>query len=93
LTPTEAIRRLAPSAGADEAAHATAFRALAELLLDGATLHVARRPYRFTELELYYHGFGHLDPGRARAVAAFDGELSTRELCALFGASAAREPG
>ena len=60
--PIDAIRRLAPPADADEAACGAALAALAELLLDRATLHVAGQPYCFTELEVYYHGFAHLDP-------------------------------
>jgi len=61
-TVTEALRRLSPSAGTQEAAYGAAFRRIAELLINGTTLHVAGHRYRFTELEIYFHGFQHLDP-------------------------------
>ena len=57
---TGALERLAPSASTT--AYGAAFTELAQLLLARATLHIAGRSHRFTELELYYRGFDHLDP-------------------------------
>ena len=59
---TGALARLAPTAATAEEAYAGAFRAIAELLLGRATLHAAGRPHRFTELEMYWSGFQHVDP-------------------------------
>lgn len=61
-TVIEALQRLAPSAGTAEPAYAAVFRAIADLLLDRATLYVAGQPYRFTELEMYWSGHAHRDP-------------------------------
>jgi hypothetical protein len=61
-TVTEAIARLAPIAATAEEVYAGAFRAIAELLLGRATLYAAGRPHRFTELEMYWSGFAHVDP-------------------------------
>lgn len=61
-TVTEALRRLSPSAGTQEAAYGAAFRQIAELLINRTTLHVAGHRYRCTELEMYFHGFQHVDP-------------------------------
>jgi hypothetical protein len=61
-TVTEALSRLAPSAGTAEEAYAAAFRDVADLLLDRTTLRVAGHPHRFTELELYWSGLAHVDP-------------------------------
>jgi hypothetical protein len=38
------------------------FDAIAARLLNGTRLLVAGQPHRFTEVEFYYHGGGHLDP-------------------------------
>lgn len=61
-TATAALARLAPAAATAEEAYAGAFRAIAELLLGRATLYAAGRPHRFTELEMYWSGFSHVDP-------------------------------
>jgi hypothetical protein len=61
-TAIEALERLAPSAATAEPAYAAVFRAIAELLLNRTTLHVAGRPHRFTELEMYWTGHAHADP-------------------------------
>src|SRR5689334_18097007 len=61
-TVIEALQRLAPSAATAEAAYAAVFRVIADLLLNRATLHVAGRPHRFTELEMYWSGHAHVDP-------------------------------
>src|SRR6185436_4000548 len=61
-TVTDALRSLAPTAETAEQAYLAIFRDTAELLLNRTTLYVARRPHRFTELELYWSGLQHLDP-------------------------------
>lgn len=61
-TVTAALARLAPTAATADEAYAGAFRAIAELLLGRATLYAAGRPHRFTELEMYWSGFSHVDP-------------------------------
>lgn len=61
-TVTEALQRLAPSADTAEAAYLAIFRDLAGLLLGRTTLYIARRPHRFTELEIYWNGLSHRDP-------------------------------
>ncbi|RYE92062.1 MAG: hypothetical protein EOO75_07530, partial [Myxococcales bacterium] len=58
----EALRALVPPDDAPEAAYLPAFRRLAGLLLGQATLHVAGRPQRLTEIEFYVDGAGHRDP-------------------------------
>ena len=62
VTVTEALRRLSPSARTEEAAYGAVFREIADLLLNKTTLRIAQRPYRFTELELYWTGLVHVDP-------------------------------
>ena len=57
---TAALRELARSI--EERTHASVFAELASLLLERTTLYVAERPYRFTELELYYRSDAHDDP-------------------------------
>src|SRR5689334_5352605 len=61
-TITEALRTLAPTAGTAEEAYPAVFREIAGLLLGRATLFVAGRPHRFTELEMYWNGLAHGDP-------------------------------
>lgn len=58
---SDALRALAPAPDADEAAHLQAFRAIADLLLNGVTWHIAGAPHRFTELEFYLHSPAHPD--------------------------------
>jgi hypothetical protein len=68
-TVTEALRRLSPSADTEEGAYGAVFRDIAELLFNHTTLQIAQRPYRLTELELYWSGLAHIDPfshGNAR---------------------------
>ena len=57
-----ALRALRPGADDDDAGHARAFAAIAELLLHRTTLHIAGQAYRLTELEFYWDGPGHRDP-------------------------------
>lgn len=56
-----ALRALAPTPDADEPAHQRAFRAIAELLLNGVTWHIGGRAHRFTELEFYCNSPNHRD--------------------------------
>src|SRR4051812_18481064 len=51
-----------PDGLTDEASFAPWFDALAARLLTGTRFLVGREPHRFTEVEVYYHGPGHLDP-------------------------------
>lgn len=51
-----------PVTVSDEIDFATWFVRLADRLLNGIDLLVAGTPYRFAELEAYYHGPGHADP-------------------------------
>jgi hypothetical protein len=53
---------LEPASPPDDAALAAWFDAIATRLLTGTRLLVSREPHRFTEVEVYYHGPGHLDP-------------------------------
>ncbi len=62
VTVTEALRRLSPSAEISEDAYGVVFREIADLLLNRTTLYIAERPYRFTELEMYWSGLAHVDP-------------------------------
>ena len=59
---TTALRVLAQTVASEEHAYASVFTELANLLLERTTLYVAGRPYRFTELELYYRSDAHDDP-------------------------------
>jgi len=59
---SEAIRSLRPPEDASEGDYLPAFRAIADLLLNRATLFVAGRPHKLTEIELYWNGLGHRDP-------------------------------
>lgn len=52
---------LEPDGLADEVAHAGWFDLVARRLLCGCRLMVGEVPHRFTEIEFYYHGGGHLD--------------------------------
>jgi len=61
-TVTEALQELLPTAVTPEPAYPAIFRAAAELVLNRATLHVAGRPHRVTELEVYWNGLQHADP-------------------------------
>jgi 3-methyladenine DNA glycosylase Mpg len=58
----EAIRSHLPDEQAPESAWPPAFAALAALLLDRCTLHIAAIPHRLTEIELYHQGQRHIDP-------------------------------
>jgi hypothetical protein len=58
---SEAMRALVPPPGAAEAAYPAAFAALADLLLNRATLQIAGEPHRFTEIEFYFKGHAHDD--------------------------------
>jgi len=61
-TVTDALRRLSPPADLEDGEYLSVFREIADLLLNHTTLHIAQHPHRFTELELYFTGFAHLDP-------------------------------
>jgi hypothetical protein len=56
-----ALRALVPAPDAPEDAYPPAFRAIAGLILNGVTWHIAGHPHRFTELEFYWNGDNHLD--------------------------------
>ena len=57
-----ALQQHSPSAETDDTAYGSLFGELADLLLNRTTLFIADHPCRITELELYFHGLGHLDP-------------------------------
>jgi len=65
---SRALRALMPPPGAPDTDYPPAFRAMADLLLNRATLVAGGHPHRFTEIELYYLGgqhpddFTHCDP-------------------------------
>lgn len=61
-TVIDALGRLAPAAATPESAYPAAFREIAGLLLDRATLYVAGQPHRLTEIEIYWSGLAHVDP-------------------------------
>jgi hypothetical protein len=61
-TVTEALQRIAPSAGTADGEYLALFRDAADLLLNRTTLRIAGHPHRFTELELYFTGHAHADP-------------------------------
>jgi hypothetical protein len=56
-----AIRALLPPPEAEEAAYLPAFRAIADVLLNRATLVAGGAPHRLTEVEFYFNGNRHLD--------------------------------
>jgi 3-methyladenine DNA glycosylase Mpg len=58
---TEALRALVPPMEADGSAYLPAFRAMAALLLQRTTWHIAGVPHRFTEVEFYFNGRKHGD--------------------------------
>jgi len=58
---SEQLLALMPPAAAPEADYPPAFRRMAELLLNRATLRVAGYAHRLTEIEFYVNGLGHLD--------------------------------
>lgn len=58
---SDAIRALMPAATADESAYPPAFAAIADLVLNRATLRVADAEHRFTEIEFYFKGRKHID--------------------------------
>jgi hypothetical protein len=60
-TITQAMRDLVPPPSAEEAEYPPAFARLAELLLNRATLYIAQKPHRFTEIEFYFKGHRHDD--------------------------------
>ncbi len=65
---SRALRALMPPPDAPDHDYPAAFRAMADLLLNRATLVAGGQPHRFTEIELYYLGgqhpddFTHCDP-------------------------------
>jgi hypothetical protein len=63
----EAIGRLRPPPDAGDRAWDPAFAKMADVLLRRATLFIAGRPHRLTEIELYYFGEQHRDPFAHRA--------------------------
>lgn len=58
---SDAMRAKMPAADAPESDYLTAFDALADLVLNRATLRVAGEEHRFTEVEFYFKGRGHVD--------------------------------
>jgi hypothetical protein len=55
---TVELQRLAPTTDTAD----PAFVAIAALMLDRTAVVIGRRRYRFTEVELYFHGHAHPDP-------------------------------
>jgi 3-methyladenine DNA glycosylase Mpg len=58
---TEHMRARMPAVDADESTYPPAFAAIADLLLNHATLHVGSVEHRFTEIEFYFKGRKHVD--------------------------------
>lgn len=58
---SQTLLGLLPPPEAPFEAYPTAFRQMAALLLNGATLRVAGQPHRFTEIEFYVNGHHHTD--------------------------------
>src|SRR5262245_34050451 len=69
---TEAFRAALPPLDAEEAEYMPAFRRMADVLLNKATLRIHDIPHRFTEIEFYFKGgkhqddFAHCDPIQKR---------------------------
>lgn len=59
---SQALLALVPAPEAPFDAYLPAFRAMAALLLNGATLRIAGAPHRLTEVEFYVDGHAHADP-------------------------------
>ena len=55
------LRAIEPTDELPESAYQDVFRRVAALILNGVTWHIGGRPYRFTEIEIYYNGAQHRD--------------------------------
>lgn len=56
-----ALQKLVPAEDTEESLYFPAFRKMADLLLNRATLYIGGSPYRLTEIEFYFKGGKHQD--------------------------------